>query len=104
MPSANGMIWSASPWMTKTGVCVRSRNSAVGKRYVENSARKASGGDDRTSDRASGKPDSRTRRSGARFDVAYAAIVDPSDRPQYTIGMDGDRIDQAWSRIASASR
>lgn len=37
----------------------RRRNSAAGKRYVENSARMAIGGDARISDLASGNPDSR---------------------------------------------
>src|SRR5919197_3790493 len=84
-PSANGMTLSRSPWTTQTGIGAATRlaKSAVGKRYVEKSARKASGGDDdRTSARASGKPDSRINPSGAATVAAYAAIVVPSDRPQ----------------------
>src|SRR5436309_14247009 len=90
--------------MTSTGAPPAFARSSVGKRYVENTARSASSGDDRRSDRASGNPDSRMSASG-RFRVdAYAAIAVPSERPQYTTDTDVARDVSGCVRTASTSR
>ena len=66
-PFEMGMTRSSSPWRTRIGQPARLAYSAVGNRYDENNDRTMSGGDARTSDRASGKTGFENQPIGATF-------------------------------------
>src|ERR1044071_1032245 len=90
--------------MTSVFTRERLRKTAVGNRYVENSASTARTGDPRSNARALGNPASAITPSGGRFVAAYAATAVPSDRPRKTSGRAPVGSVSAYATTASASR